>query len=107
MCATHVNNKPAMSARVTMTLPLLVLAAATESMSGDSGSGETPEDIIIDIYTILAIVFLSCLGLLLLVRVALYFVTCAVAIEETEASSRPVIRVEGVQTCAAPTDERV
>ena len=80
-------------------------AGSGEAGSGDSGGGTS--DLPIDVYTILAIVFLSCLGLLLLVRLVLYFVACGVVIEETAGPTRSVIKIEGTGTCGKPDDERV
>lgn len=61
---------------------------------------ETP----IDVYSVLAVAFVSILGVLLLVRAIRSLGSCSVFLEEGSGSSRPTIEVvQGVQggTCAA------
>lgn len=86
-------------------LPLLAMVSA-ECSSGEfaSGTGDCDDDTVMDIYTILAIVFLSCLGLLLLVRMILYFVSFGLEREAVTSSTAPVIRIEGTGTCNVPKD---
>ena len=59
------------------------------------------DDDVPDVYTIMAIAFLALLGLTLLVRLCASVVSCGVALEEA-VESKPTVKIEGVQQCAAP-----
>lgn len=89
-------------------LPLLAMVSAECNVTDTGNASDTNEckDDVVDIYTILAVIFLSCLGLLLLVRIFLYFVSFGAVREITTTSTSPVIRIEGTGTCNVPKEEK-
>ena len=89
-------------------------AASGEAASGEAGSGSLfapsappsspPPGEAFDVYMIVAIVLLSIIGCLLLVRLLMFIATCTIYKEEVlEGGSRkPTLKIEGVKVCGPP-----
>ena len=60
--------------------------------SGEQGSGGE-EDVVFDVYSLFAVLFLAGIGALMAWRVATYLIGCGCAVEEAE-NSRTVVRIE-------------
>jgi hypothetical protein len=87
-------------------LPLLwclLLSSLSSAVVADEhdehSSGEHADDEAMDVYTILAIVFLSLFGVVVLVRLVVYAVGCSCFVEEA-ATSTTVVRIEKTATTA-------
>jgi hypothetical protein len=60
--------------------------------SGEQGSGGEA-DVVFDVYSLFAVLFLAGIGALMAWRVATYLIGCGCAVEEAE-NSRTVVRIE-------------
>ena len=97
---------------------LMLLLGLAHAETGEMGSadpasggaepgsgGADPDDPFFDVYTIVAIVLLSCIGLMLLLRMLFACVTCGVALERTEeASSSRRVQI-AAKACGADKEE--
>ena len=79
----------------------IVSSLANETGGNESMSGESDPTPFFDVYTVIAILFLSLLGALLLVRLFLAFVSCGVEVQHASATADgPEIQVASCR--AAP-----
>ena len=71
---------------------LLMMASVPTAWAEEQGSGGEA-DVVFDVYSLFAVLFLAGIGALMAWRVATYLLVCGCAVEEAE-SSRTVVRIE-------------